>query len=92
MQAGGTLPEASTISPRGRLNALLAMAAVIVIAVAVALLVWAGPMATSEVGTEDAMPKAASGSAVVHDDAGNILPDAGAGSVVTHDDAGYVNR
>jgi len=65
----------------------------VVIAAMVALLVWAAPLATSGVGAEDANPnKAGAVSAVIHDDAGNMLPDAGAVSAVVHDDAGKVNR
>jgi len=64
----------------------------VVIAAMVALLVWAAPLATSGVGAEDANPKAGAVSAVIHDDAGNMLPDAGAVSAIVHDDAGKVNR
>jgi hypothetical protein len=56
----------------------------------VALLVWAAPFASSEFGAEDANPSA--GSAVLHDDAGNVHRNADAGSAVLHDDAGNVNR
>ena len=69
--AGGAAQGASTIHQRRRLNALLAIAAIVVIAAVVALLVWVVPPATSEVGADDAIPKA--GSAVVHDDAGNMV-------------------
>jgi hypothetical protein len=94
--AGGAAQGASTIHPRRRLNALLAIVAVVVIAAMVALVVWVVPLATSEVGADDAIPKA--GSAVVHDDAGKVnrysypLPPGkvapGVGSAVIHDDAG----
>jgi hypothetical protein len=61
----------------------------------------------SGVGTEDAISKAGAGSAVIHDDAGNMPTDAqraafypekvaplnaGAGSAIIHDDAGNVDR
>jgi hypothetical protein len=71
---------------RGRLGALLVAAAVVVI---VTLMVWVVPLETSGIGTEDAIPKAGSSSAVVHDDAGN-MPSV-AGSAVIHDDAGSLN-
>jgi hypothetical protein len=99
MQAGSAAQGVGTIPRRRRLNVLLAAAAVLVVAAMVALLVWAGPLTTSQVGTEDAIPKA--GSAVVHDDAGNLnrnsyplphgkvaQPFAGASDAVLHDDAG----
>jgi hypothetical protein len=74
----------------GRLEGLLAVAAVLVIVAAMAVMTWGiGAPATSGVGTQDADLKAGSGSALVHDDAGNIAPT-GAGSVVVHDDAGNV--
>ena len=107
MQVSGPVQGASTIPRRRRLNALLAIAAIVVIAAMVALMVWVVPLATSGVGTEDAIPKAGAGSAVIHDDAGNMPTDAqraafypekvaplnaGAGSAVIHDDAGNVNR
>ena len=108
MQVSGPVQGASTIPRRRRLNALLAIVAIVLIAVMVALLVWAGAFARSEVGTEDANPNAAgAGSVVIHDDAGNMPTDAqravfypekvaplnaGAGSAIIHDDAGNVNR
>ena len=107
MQVSGPVQGASTIPRRRRLNALLAIAAIVVIAAMVALMVWVVPLATSGVGTEDAISKAGAGSAVIHDDAGNMPTDAqraafypekvaplnaGAGSAVIHDDAGNVNR
>ncbi len=83
---------------RGRMEALLAMAAVLAVAAMVAVAVWVVPLATSGVGAEDALQKAATGSAVVHDDAGNVgslsypLPHgkvvSGAPSAAIHDDAG----
>lgn len=92
MQAGGTVQGASNIPRRGRrLEALLAVAAILVVAAAMALLVWVFPFAGGGVGAQDANPKAgaAAGAAVVHDDAGNI-PATGAGAAVVHDDAGNV--
>jgi len=50
---------------------LVAIVALVAIAAVVALMVRADPLATSSgVGAEDAAPGA--GSAVVHDDAGNL--------------------
>ncbi len=87
MQAGGTVQGASNIPRRGgRLGGLLALAAILVIGVALALVVWVFPLAGGGVGTQDADPNAAA--AVVHDDAGNM--PSGAGSGVVHDDAGNV--
>jgi hypothetical protein len=85
MQADGALRGASTIPRRRRLNALMA---IVVIPALVALLVWAAPIATSGVGTEDAR---AGSAAVIHDDAGNVQSNAGAGSATVHDDAGSVH-
>lgn len=97
MQAGSAARGVGTIPGRRRLNALLAAAAVLVVAAMVALVVWVVPLPTSEVGTEDAFPRA--GSAVLHDDAGNInrysyprppgkVAQLSAGPAVVHDDAG----
>jgi hypothetical protein len=86
MQAGSAARGVGTIPGRRRLNALLAAAAVLVVAAMVALVVWVVPLPTSEVGTEDAFPRAGAGPAVVHDDAGN-MPNS-AVSAVIHDDAG----
>ena len=86
MQVDGAVQGASTIPRRRRLNVLLAIAAVVVIAAMVALLVWVVPLATSVVGAEDAVPRAGASTAVLHDDAGNMPPSAG--SAVIHDDAG----
>jgi hypothetical protein len=66
MQVGGTVQGASTIHPRRRLNVVLAIAAIVVIAAVVALVMWVVPLATSGGVTEDAIPKAGTGSAVVH--------------------------
>ena len=70
-QVGGTVQGARTIPRRKRLNVVVAIVAVVVIAVMVALLVWAAPLATSGVGAQDANLNNA-GSAVIHDDAGNV--------------------
>ena len=123
MQVGGPVQGVSTISRRRRLEVLVAIAAIVVIAAVVALMVWVVPLATSGVGAEDAISKgqgavkntgimhvpmvkdmgqmrgtdpgkvaplnAGAGSAIVHDDAGN-MPATGAGAAVIHDDAGNV--
>jgi uncharacterized RDD family membrane protein YckC len=107
VQVGGTMQGASNIPRRGRrLQALLAVVTILVIAAVMALLVWVFPPATSGDGAQGANPNAgaAAGAAVVHDDAGNMPPelyyplphgkvanpDAGAGSGIVHDDAGNV--
>ena len=85
MQAGGTVQGASNIPRRGgRLEGLLALAAILVIGVALALVVWVFPLAGGGVGAQDDN----AGAAVVHDDAGNMPPGTGTG--VVHDDAGNV--
>ena len=76
MQVDGALQGGSTRPRRSRLNVLLAILAVVVIAAMVALLIWAAPLAERGVGAEDANPKAGAGSAVLHDDAGNLPTDA----------------
>jgi hypothetical protein len=87
MQAGSAVQGVSTTPRRGRLGVLLA---IVVIAAMVALVVWTAPFATNGgAGAEDAIPKAGAGSAIVHDDAGNMHPSAG--SAVLHDDAGNVH-
>ncbi len=78
-----------TSMPRGggRLGGLLAVAAVLMILAVIAMMVWGvGTPATGGVGAEDA--NLGAGSALVHDDAGN-MPVTDAGSVV-RDDAGNV--
>jgi hypothetical protein len=55
MQVSGAVQGAGTIHPRRRLNALLVIAAIVVIAAVVALMVWVVPLATSGVGTADAI-------------------------------------
>jgi hypothetical protein len=73
---------------RGRIEALLAIVAILAVAAMVAVAVWVLSIATSGVGAEDVTPKAATGSAIVHDDAGNMPTTTGVGSAVIHDDAG----
>ena len=86
MQISGPVQGVSTIPRRRRLNALLAIVTIVLIAAMVALLVWAGALARSGVGAEDANPKAAgAGSAVIHDDAGTV--NRNTGSAIIHDDA-----
>ena len=82
MQAAGAVQGAGTKHPRRRLNALVAIAAIVVIAAVVALLVWVVPLATSWVETEEAVPKAVAGSAVIPDEGlyyplphGKVAPD-----------------
>ncbi len=76
MQAGGALQGgASTIPGRRRLKVLLAILAIVVIAALVALLVRPTPLAGSGAGAEEA----GAGSAVIHDDAGNVRRNAGSG-------------
>jgi cytosine/uracil/thiamine/allantoin permease len=50
---------------RERMEALLTIAAVLIVAAGLALMVWVVPLTSSEVGTEDAPRKAVTGSAVV---------------------------
>jgi hypothetical protein len=72
MQVGGLVQGAGTIHLRRRLNALLAVAAIVGVAAVVALLVWIVPLATSGAGAENAIPKAASPPWVtLYDDEGN---------------------
>jgi hypothetical protein len=68
---------------------LLALVALVVIAATVALLMWSAPLARSGIGAEDANPAAGAGSAVIHDDAGNV--NRNADSAIVHDDAGNVH-
>ncbi len=102
MQADGAPPRAGTRPKRGRLSVLLATAAVVVIATVALVVMWAAPLARSGAGAQDANPSAGAGSAVIHDDAGNVndysypLPPGkaerrNAGSAVIHDDAGAVH-
>jgi hypothetical protein len=76
MQVDGAIRGGSTRPQRSRLNVLLATLAIFVIAAVVALMVWVVPLATSGVGAEDAISKASAGSAIIHDDAGNLPTDA----------------
>ena len=68
MQVDGAAHGVGTIHRRKRLNVLLTIVAVVVIAAMVALLVWAAPLATNGVEVQDA----GAGSAVIHDDAGIV--------------------
>ncbi len=104
MQVHGAARGGAGVVPRGGgwLQALLAVAAIVAILAVMALLAQGVPPATG--GAEDANLKAGGGSAIVHDDAGNMPPstrtavvhdDAGhmpavAGSAIVHDDAGNV--
>ena len=88
MQVDGAAHGVGTTPRRSRLNVVLAIVAVVVIGAMVALMVWVAPLARSGVGAQDANANAGAVSAVIHDDAGNMLPEAGAGSAVVHDDAG----
>jgi hypothetical protein len=82
---------ANTIPRRSRPNALLAGVAVLAIAALVALMVWVGPLGFGGVETKDAVPGAGAGTAVVHDDAGNVHPGLAPGYAIVHDDAGNMN-
>jgi hypothetical protein len=87
MQVDGAAHGVGTIPRPKRLKVLVAIVAVVVIAALVALLVWTAPLATSGVEAQDT--NAGAGSAVLHDDAGNMITEVvGAGSAVVHDDAG----
>jgi hypothetical protein len=90
VQTGGALQGAHTIPPRGRLNTLLAVVAVLAIAAFMALVVWAGPFGTGGVETREAVPAAGVGTAVVHDDAGSVHSGLTPGYAPAHDDAGNV--
>ncbi len=91
MQAHGAAQGGvgTTIPRRGRrlVEALLAIAAIVVI-VAVMALMTRGVVTPATGGAQDASLKVVSvGSAIIHDDAGN-MPASGAGAAVIHDDAG----
>ena len=107
MQAHGAARGGGVGTPMprggGRLGGLLAVAAVLVVVAVMAAMTWGmGAPATGGVGAEGA--NLGAGSAVVHDDAGNMPPelyyplphgkvanpDAGAGSGIVHDDASNV--
>ncbi len=104
----GSAPRRAGTRPkkRGRLSVLLATAAAVVVIATVALvMMWAAPLARSGAGAQDANPSGAgaAGSAIIHDDAGNVNDDysypipsgkaeqLNAGSAVIHDDAGAVH-
>ncbi|HET9927990.1 MAG TPA: hypothetical protein VFQ09_04205 [Rubrobacter sp.] len=89
MQVDGAGQGEATIPRRKRLNVLLALVALVVIAATVALLMWSAPLARSGIGAEDANPNAGAGSAVIHDDAVNV--NRNADSAIVHDDAGNVH-
>jgi hypothetical protein len=100
-EEGGAMQEVSTTPRRPPRTGLYVVMAVVVVATALALAVLVDPTATtSGAGADDARPNA--GSAIVHDDAGNVgdlyypLPPgkaaSDAGPAVLHDDAGNVNR
>jgi hypothetical protein len=105
MQVGSAVHGVSTVPRRRRLNVLVAILAIVVIAAVVALLVWVVPLATSGVGAEVANPNAGAVPAVLHDDAGDMLSGAvpagihddagnmlsGAGAATLHDNAGKMN-
>jgi hypothetical protein len=84
---------AAAMPRRGRhLEALLVVAAILVI-VAVMALMTRGVVApgTGGVGAQDANLKAAgAGSAIVHNDAGNMPATGVVGTAIVHDDAGNV--
>ena len=88
MQVDGAAHGRGAFPRPKRLKVLLTFVTVVVIAAMVALMVWVAPVTRSGVGAQDANANAGAVSAVIHDDAGNMLPDAGAGSAVLHDDAG----
>src|SRR4028119_1759916 len=93
MQAhGAARGGVGTPMPRGggRLGGLLAVAARPAVVAMRAAMTWGmGAPATGGVGAGDANLRAGSGSALVHDDAGN-MPPAGTGSTLVHDDAGNI--
>jgi hypothetical protein len=105
MQVGSAVHGVSTVPRRRRLNVLVAILAIVVIAAVVALLVWVVPLATSGVGAEVANPNAGAVPAVLHDDAGDMLSGtvpagihddagnmlSGAGAATLHDNAGKMN-
>ena len=90
MQAhGAARGGVGTPMPRGggRLGGLLAVATVLIVVAVIAAITWGmGAPATGGLRVEDANLKA--GSALVHDDAGNMPP--ATGSAIVHDDAGNV--
>lgn len=87
MQVDGALRGGDTIPRRSRLNVLLAVLAIMLIAAMVALVVWAAPFVSNEIGTEEANPNSAGAgsSALIHDDPWN-LPSSNMGPAPIHDD------
>ena len=71
MQVDGALQGGSTRPRRRRLNVLLAIVAILVIAAVVALMVWAAPLATSGAGAEAAVPKPEASWVTLYDAEGN---------------------
>ena len=71
MHAGSLVQGTGTLHPRRRLNALLALAGMVVIAAMVALMVWIESLATIEVGAEGAIPKAETPWVTLYDEEGN---------------------
>jgi len=84
MQAhGAARGGVGTTMPRrgGRLEVLVAIAAIVMIAAVVALMVWAVPLATSGVGAEDAISKgqgAVKNTGIMH---ASMVKDMGQGAV-----------
>ena len=68
MQVNGAAQGVSTIPWRRRLNVLLAIVAIAVVA---ALVMWAAPLAPSGVGAENAISRAEMPWVTLYDDAGN---------------------
>jgi hypothetical protein len=91
VQTGGVMQGANTIPRRSRPSALLAGVAVLAIAALVALMFWVGPLGFGGVQTKDAVPATGAGTAVVHDDAGNLHTGLAPGYAAVHDDAGNVH-
>jgi hypothetical protein len=71
MLVGGPVQEAGTIHPRGQMNALLALAAIVTITAVVALMVWVVPLATSGAGAVDTIPKPEASWVTLYDAEGN---------------------
>ncbi len=86
MQVHGAARGGAGTVPRGGgwLQALLAVAAIVVLLALMSLLAQGVSPATG--GAEDANLKAGGGSAIVHDDAGNMSPSTSL--AIIHDDAG----
>jgi hypothetical protein len=71
MQVGGPVEGAGTIHPHGQPNALLALAAIVMIAAVVVLMVWAVPLVTSGAGAADTIPKPEASWVTLYDAEGN---------------------